>query len=497
MQNDEEKLNIENKDINNSSNLDEPKKVIKNIFIVVFGNICTILAGVLVGFLIPKIMQNGDSTIDYGFYKIYTLYFGYIGLFHFGFCDGILLMFAGKKYEDLEKEKIRCYTKFFIIFQFIISLFILIPSIFYINTEYGFIFLFIGINLFSGNITEYYQQICQATGRFKELSLRNIIKALLNSIIIMVLFILWKISVIDYLKFQIYIYCVTFVGWAITIWYIFNHRDITFGKSIKIKDALPMIKKFYIIGIPLLISNFVSNFILNIDRQFVSILFPTETYATYAFAYNMLQLITTATGAISLVLFPTLKRFSEDKLKNHYNYFISIVIMFVGLCLISYFPLYVIVIHWLEGYSSSLPIFQIILPGLILSSTINMIMFNYYKALGKSTIYFINSLIILLLSIAADFVAYFVFKTTLSISIASVIVMVLWYFITDIYLVKKWKINTIKNFIYIALIITSFLLSTYLISNIYLSGVIYLICYIIISFIFYFKLIKNKFKFSE
>ena len=471
----------------------QKKKVLKNIVMVAIGNIFTILAGVLVGFLVPKMMVNGDTNIDYGYYKIFTLYFGYIGLFHFGFADGVLLLYAGKNFEDLDVKRFRCFTKFFLVFQTLVALVILLIDLPFIKTEYGFIFAFISINLLAGNITEYYQQVSTATGRFKELSLRNIIKATLNSIIVLVLYILYKTGGLSYLQYQVYIYFFTAVAWAISIWYIIRYRNITFGKGAKLKECLPEIKKFYIVGIPLLISTFVSNFVLNIDRQCVSIFFSTETYASYAFAYNMLQLITTATGAVSIVLFPTLKKFSEEKLKATYNSFIAIVLMFVGLCLLSYFPLHLIVTTFLDKYTDSLPIFQVILPGLVISSAISLIMFNYYKSLNKSFAYFIISVVVLGISVLANIAAYYIFKKPLAISIASLVVMAIWYLITEIVLTRTWKINTLKNILYVVLIITAFFLITIFIDNIFLSGFAYLGAYLLITILFYFKLIKNKF----
>ena len=63
----------------------------------------------------------------------------------------------------------------------------------------------------------------------------------------------------------------------------------------------------------------VSSFILTIDRQFVSVLFDIETYASYAFAYNLLSLITTVISAISTVLYPTIKTYDEKTLFLNYN----------------------------------------------------------------------------------------------------------------------------------------------------------------------------------
>ena len=65
-------------------------KFIQNFIVVLISNGLTILSGILVGFIIPKIM----GVTDYGYYKTFTLYSSYIGLFHFGFIDGIYLYFA-------------------------------------------------------------------------------------------------------------------------------------------------------------------------------------------------------------------------------------------------------------------------------------------------------------------------------------------------------------------------------------------------------------------
>ncbi len=494
----DEKLNKE-VDVQNESSSEtkpeQPKKVIKNIAKVGISNIFTLIAGILVGFIIPKIMTNGDSTADYGYYKIFTLYLGYVGLFHFGFCDGIYLLYGGKSFEDLDKTRFRTYSKFYLIFQMLITLIITSISLCFVSTNYGFIFVFLGINLIAENVTNYYQIISQITGRFNELSLRNIIKSSLTIIAVIVLYVLFKTNIIDYLQYQIYIVIVSSISLILSFWYVITYRDITFGKSSPLNDEIRFIKKFFIVGIPLLIANLVSALLLNIDRQFVSLLFDKEIYSTYAFAYNMLNLIITATSAISIVLYPTLKRFDFEKLKINYNNFMSIIAIFVSFCLIAYFPLHLIVTHFLDKYEASLIIFRIIFPSILLTSCISMIMFNYYKSLGKSRTYFLISLIVLILSIGANLIAYFGYKTTTAISFASIIVIAIWYLITEFILIKNWKINPIKHILYMILIVTAYYLIVFLNDNVYIGFALYLASYLVITLLLYFKEIKNKFRF--
>ncbi len=498
--NEEEKVNNEEEVQNNlpkEPSKDQPKKVLKNIIKVGISNVFTLIAGILVGFIIPKLMTNGDSTVDYGYYKTFTLYLLYVGLFHFGFCDGIYLIYGGKSFDDLEKDRFRTYSKFFIIFQLIITLIITSVAMCFVNNDYGFIFVFLGINLLAENVTNYYQIISQVTGRFNELSIRNIVKSSLTIIAVVALYILFKVNVINYLQYQIYIVIVSGISLLLSLWYVFTYRDITFGKSKKLSTEMPTILKFFKVGFPLLIANLIVNLILNIDRQFVQILFDKEIYSTYAFAYNMLNLITNATAAISIVLYPTLKRFDSERLKTHYNYFISIIVMFIGFCMAAYYPLCFIVVHFLDKYQPALIIFRLIFPGIILTSSITMIMLNYYKALGDSKTYFIISIIALALSFIANLIAYLWFRTTTAISVASVIVIGIWYIIAEFMLIRKWKINPIKNICYIVIIVSIFYLISFNIDNHPLGFVVYLASYLVVTLLFYFKTIRSKFRIKE
>lgn len=464
--------------------------IVKNIAVVALSNIFTLLSGVLVGFVIPKIM----GVTDYAYYKIFTLYLSYVGLFHFGFCDGIYLLYGGKSYESYDKNKFRRYTRFLLYFQMIITLIVTIIGVILINNEYGFTIIFLGVSLLAQNITAYYQIISQISGRFKELSRRNIIKALLTCISVVVLFILCKFSILDYLHYKIFVAISTLISIFMAIWYIFTYREITFGKANSFSKEKDNIHLFFKVGIVLLVANLVSNLILSIDRQFVSILFEKEEYGVYAFAYNMLGLVTTVIGAISTVLYPTLKRYNEDRLKSNYKRLIAIISILVSICMSCYYPLKFIIEYWLIDYCNSLPIFRVILPGLLLSSCISMIIFNYFKSISKYKLFFIVSIFVLIMSIILNIIAYYIFQTTISISIASVIVTLIWFLITDIYLCHRFKLLNIRNYIYISLIIVGFYIITFLISNPFVGFGVYILFDLLISLIFHFKLIFNKFR---
>ena len=85
--------------------MNNSKKTIKSIIGVTLSNCTTILSGIVIGFLIPKIL----SVDSYGLYKTFTLYTTYIGFFSLGIIDGIVLDYGGYNFEKLNKEKFRSF----------------------------------------------------------------------------------------------------------------------------------------------------------------------------------------------------------------------------------------------------------------------------------------------------------------------------------------------------------------------------------------------------
>ena len=462
------------------------KRTLKDIIKVTISNVVKLLSGVLVAFLLPKVI----GVTDYGYYKTFTLYATYVGLFHLGFADGIYLKYGDKDYEDLERSKFRLYSSFLFLLELLFSVVLGVVFFFSLQGELRFIFLCLIAHMFSTNVINYYQIISQITKRFNELSIRNIIQSILTALAVFALWLVYKFNNGELLSYRIYTLIFVSIFILLAIWYVITYRDLTFGKGESFKGNWKHLFSFFLIGFPLLIANLCSVLILAIDRQFVSILFDTDTYAVYAFAYNMLALITTALSAISTVIYPTLKRTNKETLKSNYSLLIEIILIFVFACLLVYFPLMKFIPWFLPKYTDSLPIFRVILPGLAVSSAITIVMHNYYKTEGKELMFFIKSLIILALSAGANVLAYILFKTTIAISVASIIVMVLWYFLIEEYFIRSYKVKWIKNCLYMFLMAGGFYAVT-IWNNWWATLLIYFAYFVALTLFFFWKDINN------
>ena len=460
----------------------QQKRFIKNVIFVIISNLLTVFSGILTGFLIPKIM----GVEEYGFYKTFTLYSTYVGVFHFGLADGILLKFAGSKTEDLDKKHFRMLSRFFIVLETIIAGIGIGVSLLFLPDHLKYIFAFVAANLFVLNVTTYFEFIVQATMHFKQLSIKSMIRTALQVAAIGIICLLFFTKDI---KTEVIVYISIYVGinFLLLFWYLIAYRSFVFGKAEKFsfKAVWPYFKN----GIPLTLSNLVVIVILAIDQLFVNILFTTEEYAIYAFSYSMISLITTATSAISTVLFPTLKEKNSNN-PDEYTKFSSYMFIFAALCLAAYHVFCVIVWNFLDKYVDSLEYLRIIIPTILITAPISVVKYNFYKKENMILPYFFISLIILGLSIVADIIVYYIFKNMISISIVSIIVCVIWYVVVDLYYCRKKNQPMLKNLLFLLIALGGFYGDTF-IPNIYLSFGSYLLFIGGLITVFYYKEIKE------
>lgn len=456
------------------------RKTIEAIAKITGSNILKLFSGVLVGFILPKII----GLSDYGYYKTFTLYASYVGLFGIGLLDGIYLKYAGMTYEELQRSRFRLYTKSVMAIQGFTSIILLCVSLVFLKGEYRVIFSGVAVYLVSNNITGYFQIISQITNRFDELANRNVIQSILISASVLLLWVGGSVFHVE-ISYRLYMWLFVFISAILAMWYIFTYKDIAIGKSEKLKrstlcDLVDLIK----LGFPLLVSNLCSSLMLSVDRQFVNLLFENTVYAVYAFAYNMLSLVTTATSAVATVLYPTLKKGGTKSLKANYPRFLSIAMCLSFLCLLVYYPLCWIVDTFLFKYHGSLQIFRIIFPGLAISSCITIVMHTYYKLLEQNKRFFIISIVILMFSIFANFIAFTGWKSTVAISIASIISLFIWYIISDAYFIKKYRVQWKKNLAFLILMTTLFYVVT-VIENYIVGFVVQAVVTLLIEFVFY------------
>ena len=444
------------------------KSFSKNILVVGFSRVISLLASVATGLLIPKMF----SVADYGYFKVFTLYAVYTALLHFGFVDGILLKLAGKNYSELDRARMTSYTGFFILFEVLISLTMIVVGVFFASGEYLFIIIMLAVNMVLVNVTTYYQFISQATQRFIEYSAKSVIASLAKLILVGALFAAYFFNVFE-VSYRTYVVGVNSLDLIMMLWYVLIYRDITFGKRLQLSLLKRDILGIFKTGIVLTAAYQVSHLVLALDRQFVNVLFTTEEFAVYSFAYNIVSMVSTVVSSLAVVLLPMLKKVDPKQMPASYQKSITVVSVIVGGSLLCYFPLIPFIEWFLPNYTDSLEYIRIVMPTLLFTAGTTVVMFTVDKVLDMNMAFFKNSCIVLALGLITNAAAYATFRTPQSISYASLLVMAIWFLIEGIRLGRHINVSIIREFVYLVFLTTGFLATTALIGSPLGGGLIY------------------------
>lgn len=447
---------------------------IKEAIIKVFSaNFLQLIAGIIVGFVIPVVL----SIEGYAEFKTYMLYISYIGFFHFGFIDGLYIKYGGKEIKKLNKQILKGEHNFLIVFELIITIIVFFLSLILKNV----ILLLLAISILPTMIASFHKYLNQATGDFKTYS--NIMYV--YTLIYMTLNVVLAI----FLKSQNYIwYCLTMVVANILSILMVELKFLKKYKNVKPlilkKDIINIIK----VGFFILLGNLAVIGLFGIDKWFVKLFLTTEDFAYYSFAVSMLNIINTLVNAISVTFYNYLfTNNNEENINKLKKYLITL----GGFASLGYFALSFIVNYFIKKYIPSLSIIAVtfaVFPYMIL---INALYVNLYKVNKNEKKYFKVVISILLISIIYNIIAIIVFKNTTSIAFATILTLITWV-VYSTYDLENVTSDT-KMYIYMFCLTTTFLLCSQLL-NWLIGGVVYFIIFMILTFVFEKEVIDDCYK---
>jgi len=461
------------------------KRFLKDSSITVGSSYIVLISSIALSLLLPKYM----SVTDYGWYKVYNLYTNYIGLLQIGFVDGIYLYYCGTEYDKLPRSEFRFYSRFVLWSQLLFTGLLILVALF-VSGPYKVILILLACEIVIHNTCNYFKSIAQITQKFDLLAKRNIIYSVSIILIVLVYAILIRKSVVINIEYQIYIPITLILEFLLTIFYVRYFHDICFGSVETTKSKVKITKEMISIGLPLTVANITSGLVLTLDRQFVSILFSTETYAYFAFAYSLISVVTVSITAVATVLFPMLKKMSVQSIIGRYDQIVSFVLIVAGFCLALLVPIEQFVAFYLPKYKESFSVLEIVLPEILFTSCIELIIHNIYKVTNTEKQYFLNVLVVLGCGIVSIYLSYLLFKSPQAISCASIFTMLIWYTITEEKLRKRYGLNVRNNRIYLMLLLAAYYVTTYIFIG-WLRMVIYLMVYIAMTLLVQRKNIRS------
>lgn len=459
------------------------KTIISNAKIAIFAQLITLMIGFFKSLIIPSLL----TVTDFGYWQIYLLYLPYIGLFYWGFNDGIYLKYGGYDEKDLPYEKIRASTKCFfllLIFESII-LSLLLPFISTKNETK--ILLYVVLNISIQGIYGMMIYILQITNRIKKYSFFSII----DKIIFVLYLIAFALS--ENRDYMSLIRADILSRLIVTIFMIIQNKELFFGKQASIKEGFFEFKNNIEVGISLMLASFISMLFTGAGKIFIANSSDITNYAYYSFGMSLINLLLVCFSSISTVIYPVLKKMNENSYGRQYNTLNKYYEIICTCGMFAYFICYFLINNFYIQYIPVLKYLNLLFILAIFQGKITLLNNTFYKVLRQERKMLFDNLI----SITIFCILCYLFCDNVY-KIALITCLVMGHRSLDTEIHFRREMNNLKNnkFISLFTLIIIFLISTEI--NIYFGLLLYSVYFIIYiytnrnAFLNLIKLILNK-----
>lgn len=412
--------------------------IVNGIVIILTANILNMFIGLITGFILPKYL----SVDSYATIKTYQLYLSVIGVFHFGYSDGIYLRYGGKELTQINKLELAELISTFRIFQLSISIIFFIIAVLLKNT----LLVIFSIDLTFYNLLDFFKRINQAVGNYKMYA--NITNYTT------VAYFLINISLIFFLNSNnAYLYILGYVVVDLFVWLIAENRIRKncgfFLNKFSLKELVNNIRE----GIALLFGNLTSIILTGMDRWFTKVLLTTLDFAQYSFAVSVENMLNVAITPISVTMYNYLCRCSS---KEQVNQLKSYIVVFSVFLVSAFFPVKFILEIYLPNYLGAIFVIAFLFASQMFYIVIKSVYVNLYKARHQQKKYLIKLLMVIAIGAVFNSIFFLVYPKKESFAFGTLCSAIVWFIICQ-HDFKEAELN-LSEWAYIIFQIVAFLL---------------------------------------
>lgn len=376
------------------------KRIAQNLIITVFAQVISILSNFIFGFIVPKFV----SEYTYAYWQIFLLYIGYSGIFHFGLLDGIVLRYSNYDYEELNKAYMSSQFRVLLGITSIVTIICMIVSTFIYDIITREILILVSLGIVTKNLFTYTSYLFQITNRISKYAVNVIAQRAIYAITVVVLLLLRVDNFIWYCLADLFgdIFAIAFG--------IFGNKGLYFTKGVRFGESLKEAKINISAGAILLIANLTAAFLIGGAKMVIQWRWDELLFGQVSFSFSVANIFVTFATAISVALFPSLKRMEESELPDIYVKIRNAISPLLFFAMILYFPGCWILERWLPNYTDSLVYLGILLPIIIFSSKVSLLTNNYLKAYRKEKLMLVINVASVALGMAAFAIGAYVFN---------------------------------------------------------------------------------------
>ncbi len=360
------------------------------------------ILALLVSAVLVMILPKFISVADYGYWKLFILYSGYVGLFHFGYSDGLYIILGGKNLSILNPAGIKQQITVFLVFQLFFSAAVLLFSLYYFQ-DYNKMYVFTGVGIFL--FVENYHKLLS----FMLLSTNNAqsyAKSVIIDKVFTLVLLLIAVSALS-LDFThviiIYIVCRLF-----SLLYLMLMYRSFLPKEVNLKQFRIGWEQILVncrLGIILTVSNILGTLILASGRLVVEFSWSISSFAQISLAVSLAFFIMSLISQVSLVLFPILCN-AEEQVRKKILKDGSVIIGYISIAgFIFYFITHIFIKFWLPAYAESLTYLIYLFPIVLFENKTQILYTTYCKSLNKLRLLLNVNILVMVVAVILYFVA--------------------------------------------------------------------------------------------
>lgn len=445
------------------------RAILKNILYAFGAQGLSLILSILVSMFLPKVL----GIESYGYWQLFIFYSSYAGLFHFGLNDGLYLKIGGKEYNSLDYPLLNADLIIATVSQSFLAIIAVTVWVFWCSSDANrsFIIICTAIYVVICNYSGYLTYVLQTTNRIKEYSMTVVI----DKLGFMIVVIGGLYLQIENFSFFVALYLCSKA--TSTIYAMIKTKEVIKAKPCDFSIALREVVDNIHIGINLTLSSIASMLVLGGGRMIIDKKWGVLAFGKFSLALSLSNFFLQFISQVSLVLFPALRRCSDDKVKEIYDLLRRALGIILSAVLLGYMPIYYILSAWLPQYSESLRYLALLLPLCTYDGKMNMLCNTYLKVLRKEKVLLRINIISFCTSFVLCFLSSYVIDDIYFVVISMVISIAVRSIISELYLSKLMGTSVWLSIIQESVLVTIFVVSTWNLGAGY-GFIIYLITYV-------------------
>lgn len=381
----------------------------------------TLLAGVFnvaLVFIVPKLV----SVEDYGYWRLFGLYAGYVGFLHFGFADGALLRWAGRPMEQFHHE-LRPAVKYLFWQHAAVLLAASLPAMLLLRGPLRFVAIAVAIYAPLFNLVALLQFGLQGARDFRPVAASVVAAPALFCLMLLVWAGIWHSTFRE-------VAVLFLAAWCVPLGFLLAWTKPWVGSQCGV-SAKKLASHCVLSGWPIMMASTGVALIVTADRLAVSWAASIQDFAQYSLAASAMAVPITVIAACSKVFFPHLAGLDQEQRKRIYGISSWLFLMAWMILLSYYFALNIFVHHILPKYVPSLQYARILLLAVPFIAVIQILQMSYAYLNGVQKKFLVQTVAALAISVGLTSFAAFHAGSLSVIASTQVAVLGIWWFFNE------------------------------------------------------------------